>query len=410
MKSLKVLFVLFATLLSTNFASAAIIGTLDQSQTSSNASAHVYSARFVCQTFTPSVSGYLSGISIWLDSTTYAEQAPATIEILQTTGGTPSGSPLWSQSYPTLSQGWFDVPINNGEPYLVLGQTYGLALLSSNTGSLDYSGDAWNMYVPSSGSPSLGSLWENRTGSWGVLQYKGSSIYNASAAFQTYVLPPSLSCVYSGSASEPSWSTTANWTYHKPGVGDTAEFSKSLGTLTAITLDGPQTVSNLTFANSGDIYSITSSGTDNLTLSNGTSSSVVNVSSGTHGISAPITLESDLVVSTSAGTQLTFSGNVSGSNSLTKSGPGELILSGTGSWTGGTFVDEGTVVLTTVTALQDGSSLTIGDASAFLAPIIAPSTLVASSQVEPVPEPGSIFLLLASGTAFLAWRSFRRKQ
>jgi len=42
-------------------------------------------------------------------------------------------------------------------------------------------------------------------------------------------------------------------------------------------------------------------------------------------------------------------------------GTGELILSGTNSYAGGTFVESGTLVLTNNEALAAGSSLTIGE-------------------------------------------------
>ena len=43
----------------------------------------------------------------------------------------------------------------------------------------------------------------------------------------------------------------------------------------------------------------------------------------------------------SRSTDLTYRGNISGALDLTQSGPGELILSGSNSYTGGTLVDAG---------------------------------------------------------------------
>jgi autotransporter-associated beta strand protein len=130
----------------------------------------------------------------------------------------------------------------------------------------------------------------------------------------------------------------------------------------------------------------------------------------------------NLAVSASSNGLLTISGNIlddsnSGSipanaRSLTLTsadGTGELILSGTNSYAGGTFVESGTLVLTNNEALAAGSSLTIGDASAFSAgPTGAGSDtgaissrldqpLAASPSITPVPEPGTLVLLLAFG-------------
>jgi len=63
----------------------------------------------------------------------------------------------------------------------------------------------------------------------------------------------------------------------------------------------------------------------------------------------------------SAGSQLTISGNVSGSGcSLTVNGPGTVVLRGANSYTGGTIILSGTLIFANATALPDESSLIIG--------------------------------------------------
>ena len=86
----------------------------------------------------------------------------------------------------------------------------------------------------------------------------------------------------------------------------------------------------------------------------------------------------------------TFSGNlsdVSGGGSLTKAGMGTLVLSGSNSYDGGTFVDEGILILALPTALPDGSSLTVGaDATLIFDSTVAGSPV--SDFAAAVPEPG----------------------
>ncbi len=63
-----------------------------------------------------------------------------------------------------------------------------------------------------------------------------------------------------------------------------------------------------------------------------------------------------------------FSGPISGSGSLLKTGAGELILSGSNTYQGGTIVSAGTLAVTNHNALPNGSSLTVGAAQDSFSP------------------------------------------
>lgn len=148
------------------------------------------------------------------------------------------------------------------------------------------------------------------------------------------------------------------------------------------------------------------SGTTGLTLTgtDGRSSAALTVISGTHTVSAPILLDSNLDVSSSG--SLTLAGNVSGLGmTLTLDGGGELILSGSNSYDGGTFVENGTLVVNNSSALLDGASLTVGAGGTFIFdPTITGGALDATSvrmatQINPVPEPGTLALLVCAALA-----------
>src|SRR5207253_316443 len=97
-----------------------------------------------------------------------------------------------------------------------------------------------------------------------------------------------------------SWGNANNWIGGVPTTGGTANF---LGKITAprtITLDGNRSVANLNFDNTNK-YTIAQGSSGTLTIT-----SAIVTTSGTHEISAPLSL----------------SGNI------TKSGPGTLIISG----------------------------------------------------------------------------------
>jgi fibronectin-binding autotransporter adhesin len=93
----------------------------------------------------------------------------------------------------------------------------------------------------------------------------------------------------------------------------------------------------------------------------------------------------------------TLSSSLSGSGSLTKTGPGALVLSGTNHYSGGTYVDAGTLVLGNRNALVDGANVTVGVSSYFQAPVVSqPAAEVrALPTVSIVPEPGTLALLAA---------------
>ena len=103
----------------------------------------------------------------------------------------------------------------------------------------------------------------------------------------------------------------------------------------------------------------------------------------------------------------TYQGTLAGEgNSLTVNNPNAvLVLSGSGSYTGGTYVESGSLILTNRLAIADGANLTVGNANVF-APVI--SNLSSSASFTPVPEPGTLALLVAGAAALIAMYRKRR--
>lgn len=96
-----------------------------------------------------------------------------------------------------------------------------------------------------------------------------------------------------------------------------------------------------------------------------------------------------------------FPSYIPGPWSLSKIGEGTLILSGSNTYTGGTYVDNGTLIITSANALPDGGSLTVGagattifDSSISAGPVFVAYEKKTQPTTESVPEPGTIFLLL----------------
>jgi len=220
-----------------------------------------------------------------------------------------------------------------------------------------------------------------------------------------------------------SWATSGNWlgSGTLPPGGGVAVFSgtTSGGTAT-VSMDGPHSVGALQFGGSGASgnYAITGGPTDLLTLGLAGSLTVAPVLSGTHSISAPIVLAGGLDVLASPNTSLALSGNLSELSPglpLTLNGGGQLILSGSNNFSGGTTVNLGTLVLTNSFALKDGSSLTVGAGGTLIfdpsyhAGTVSQLTAGSAVAAAAVPEPGT-FVLLAVGGLLIAFRASRRRK
>ncbi len=125
----------------------------------------------------------------------------------------------------------------------------------------------------------------------------------------------------------------------------------------------------------GGGYTVTGTGSNSSTFSNlnYNAPAEILVTDGTHNINAPIVLASNLVVTSTSSTPWTLSfgtaSNITDNGnylSLTLSASnGTLILSASNNYTGGTFVEAGTLIVTNSEALPDGSSLIVGNASLF---------------------------------------------
>ena len=237
--------------------------------------------------------------------------------------------------------------------------------------------------------------------------------------------------IFSGSAtwtsngSNPVWSNSGNWSdnvSHLPSVpgtslsrtGDTATFSGSGST--SITLDVSPSLAALSF--SGTNYTLSGSGT--LTMNGGTAGSTITVAGGTQTIASAVQIaDGNLVVAASGNGLLVLSGSVADdggrSLTLTGDGSGQLLLGGANSYGGGTYVEQGTVIANDNGAVPDGSGLIVGAGGTFIfdptvtGVALDATSLHAASQINPVPEPGTLALLAAAGmgAAAVAWRKRR---
>jgi autotransporter-associated beta strand protein len=131
----------------------------------------------------------------------------------------------------------------------------------------------------------------------------------------------------------------------------------------------------------------------------GTSGTIQNGGAATAGT---ITVGSDNTSTTYGGTLVNGG---AASLAMVKTGAGMLTLTGINAYTGGTTVNSGTLIVTNNEAIADGTSLTVGNALAFPAPVVPAPAAAASA----VPEPSTVALLAAAAIAGLGlWRRRRR--
>jgi autotransporter-associated beta strand protein len=198
-----------------------------------------------------------------------------------------------------------------------------------------------------------------------------------------------------------SWNTPGNWNPNSVpnGSGQQAILGPVPTTPITVTLDSTQTLGTLTFENTGS-YTLARGKSGSLTLDNGQ----IIVLSGNHSITAPLIIaDSGAMVTLSEGSSLAIFGNISeagSSQSLTLTGDGLLFLTGLNSYTGGTNVTGGTLIVG-LNALPNGTSLTVGSAFVF------GTEAAQESNTSVVPEPGTLALLMATAVIVLLYRKQR---
>jgi autotransporter-associated beta strand protein len=120
-------------------------------------------------------------------------------------------------------------------------------------------------------------------------------------------------------------------------------------------------------------------------MNDGAGTATLTVSGGMHTISAPLVLESNVVLLPAGGSQLTISGGIGGpGQSLSVSDLGTVVLNGANGYTGGTTITSGTLILAGSSAIAAGTSLTVG---ANGTGVFQPSVLASSALASPIPAP-----------------------
>jgi fibronectin-binding autotransporter adhesin len=271
-----------------------------------------------------------------------------------------------------------------GNLTLVAGTTINYGLVSGNatanyisTGTLTLpgSGVVLNLYTPGTNTAFAAA------GTYDLFQYTGlsgsvasaftvgTSISGFTASFGTSGGFVQLTLTASGvignwtnGAATGNWNNVGNWTGGIPSLaGSSATFASGASGGT-VNLDANKTVGGITFNNASS-YTISSNNGSTLTLDNSGAGASISVLAGSHSINNTVAVNDNVTVSAASGTQLTIASNisqVSGTRSLTLSGGGTLVLSGSNSYSGATSVSNGTLNFNGLNALGTSGTLNLG--------------------------------------------------
>lgn len=205
-------------------------------------------------------------------------------------------------------------------------------------------------------------------GGAGVAAFTSASILNPQAGL-TYSFGTSgnfLNLTISGlptlttswtAAGGGSWGDSLKWSNGVPNfAGTTANFLNSITAPSIVTLDGTKKVGTIEFDNSF-AYTIAPGSGGTLQIDNGGTPALIRLSSGSHAISAPVSLLTNTSMEVVAADRtLAISGVISGAATLAKDGAGTLALSGANAaFTGNTTLNAGTLELGHTQALGTGS-------------------------------------------------------
>jgi autotransporter-associated beta strand protein len=186
--------------------------------------------------------------------------------------------------------------------------------------------------------------------------------FEANGSFITLTL--AVAGYWNGGGTDPNWSTAANWNNIAPVTGDVLKFRAegSAGVALNDNLDNGRSFASLQFDGGAPAFTLDGNSIK-LTSDGGQRGIMVNNSANVQTVNMNVELTHNGKIDANSA-DIAVGGDISGGYSLTKIGGSQLTLSGDNSYTGGTIINAGNVVVGSATALgAAGGNLTMGGGS-----------------------------------------------
>ena len=154
-----------------------------------------------------------------------------------------------------------------------------------------------------------------------------------------------------------------------PGKNTTADFNSAGTYVLTVTITDPfglTATSSVNVIVNQTLTSISNSGQPPVITALDQFGNPMAIDTDSDTVTGPLTLDGNFTVLPAAGSQLTISGEITGTGGLTVNAPGTVVLSGTNDYTGGTTVAAGTLVSNSSSAIAAGTSLTVGAGGVFV--------------------------------------------
>jgi len=199
--------------------------------------------------------------------------------------------------------------------------TIPLASLGLSSGST-FKFDVWTTFDNPGGQSAYDALNKPTLTTDPGVPWQGAP-YDSGTMLSSYTVASGVTSSSWNVDADGNWSVAGNWSGSVPNAVDAgANFGTVTTAAHTVAVDSPQTVGTINFSSPN---SYTVAGASALTLDVSSGQAGINVTAGSHSITAPLMLNKDTTISSTTGTGVSISGNLTAAGrTITKAGAGSV--------------------------------------------------------------------------------------